>query len=116
MDDEEKFATMLAKRLELRGCTCMVCYDGTSAIDRISQHNTTFTLILLDLQLPDLYGTQVLARIKSINPAIPVLILTGHGTEKDHRECMNLGAHKFIHKPLDINTLLTLLNQIKGTP
>jgi len=113
IDDEVKFADMLAKRLELRGCSKAVCYDGQSALDWVRAHADGISLILLDLRLPDLYGTEVLTGIKNMNPAIPVIILTGHGTEKDRLECERLGAYRFIHKPPNIDELMTILEHIK---
>ena len=114
IDDEQRYADMLARRLALRGCVCEVCYNGRDAIRIVKQKK--FSLIVLDLQLPDLYGTDVLRKIKAINAEIPVVILTGHGTEKDREECMTQGAHAFIHKPLDIEDLLALLGQIGKMP
>lgn len=110
IDDEQRYADMLAKRLALRGCACEVCYNGQDAIHVVKQKK--FFLIVLDLQLPDVYGTEVLRKIKEIKPEIPVVILTGHGTEKDREECMAQGAYAFMHKPLDIEELLSLLGQI----
>jgi DNA-binding NtrC family response regulator len=113
IDDEEKFAAMLAKRIELRGCHTKVCHDGKTALQWIENHLGSITLILLDLQLPDMYGTQVLKCIKKINPAIPVAIMTGHGSEKDQKESELLGAFKFMHKPIDIGKLMTILEHIR---
>ncbi len=116
IDDEEKFADMLAKRIELRGCTCEVCHDGTSALSFIRDHADRISLILLDLLLPDRYGTEVLTDIRNINPSIPVIILTGHGSGKDRDHCERLGAWQFIHKPLDIDDLMTIFKRIKEIP
>ncbi len=113
VDDEIKFADMLAKRISLRGCSNAVCYDGNSALSWVKKNADRVSLILLDLRLPDLYGTKVLMGIKNINPAIPVIILTGHGTEKDRVLCEKLGAYRFIHKPLDIDELMTILEHIR---
>ena len=113
IDDEKKFATMLAKRIELRGCNCEICYDGKTAIDWIKKNADSVTLILLDLQLPDIYGTQVLTMIKEINSTIPVIILTGHGTEQDRQQCDELGAYMFMHKPLSIDKLMSIVEHIK---
>jgi len=115
IDDEKKFAVMLSKRIKLRGCSCEICYTGKTAIDWIEKYSDSVTLILLDLQLPDIYGTQVLTMIKEINPSIPVIILTGHGTEPDRQQCEKLGAYMFIHKPLSIDQLMNILEQIKET-
>ena len=116
IDDEKKFAAMLAKRIGLRGYNSEMCYDGRTALQWIKEHSDCVGLILLDLQLPDMYGTEVLTGIKKINPAIPVLILTGHGTEQDQQKCELLGAYMFIHKPLNINELMAIMESIKGAP
>jgi DNA-binding NtrC family response regulator len=112
VDDEKRFADMLARRLSLRGCTCYVCYSGQEALDIVKRKD--FSLILLDLNLPDIYGTEVLKRLKK-NPAeIPVIILTGHGTEDDRRECMRYGAYEFMQKPAGIDKLMDIFAEIKG--
>jgi DNA-binding NtrC family response regulator len=104
---------MLAKRLNLRGCHCDVCYNGRQALELVSRKK--FFLILLDLHLPDIYGIEVLKGIRLVSPLTPVVILTGHGTDKDHRACMKEGAYAFLHKPLGIDELISLLAQIEET-
>jgi DNA-binding response OmpR family regulator len=111
VDDEKRFANMLAKRLILRGCHCEVCYNGQQALDLVAQKD--FFLILLDLHLPDIYGTEVLRRIKKMDSKTPVIVVTGHGTEKDRKACMHQGAYAFVHKPLGIDDLMAMLGRIE---
>jgi len=111
VDDERRYADMLAKRLGLRGLTCEVRYDGQTAIAAVAE--VPFPAVILDLRLPDLYGTEVLREIKDCRPETTVIILTGHGTEKDKKACLALGAHAFMNKPLDIDRLLTIMAAIK---
>ena len=113
VDDEQRYADMLARRLALRGLTCKVCYDGQSAIDVVAQEH--FPMVLLDLRLPDLYGTEVLVQIKTYRPESVVVILTGHGTEKDREVCMSRGAHFFMNKPVDIDQLVVIMTGIKAS-
>jgi DNA-binding response OmpR family regulator len=110
VDDEQRFADMLAKRLNLRGCDCRVCYNGRDALSILKKEN--FSLVILDLHLPDLYGSEVLRRMKKISAEIPVIILTGHGTEKDRQECLKIGAFDFMQKPLVIENLMAILAQV----
>ena len=114
VDDEQRYADMLARRLELRELRCKVCYDGGTAVKMVAQE--PFRMVILDLQLPDLYGTEVLTQIKTTRPETAVIILTGHGTEQDRRQCMARGAHSFMNKPLDIDRLVAIMAQIKGMP
>ena len=111
VDDEKRFANMLAKRLTLRGCHCEVCYNGQQALDLVAQKD--FFLILLDLHLPDIYGIKVLMRIKEMDSKTPVIIVTAHGTEKDRKACMQQGAYAFVHKPLGIDDLMAMLDRIE---
>ncbi len=111
VDDERRYADMLAKRLRLRGLTCKVRYDGKTAIDIVAQEH--FSMVILDLRLPDLYGTKVLAQIKRCRPETMVIILTAHGTKKDRVACMAGGAHSFMNKPLDIDRLVAMMARIK---
>ncbi len=101
---------MLARRLGLRRLVCEVRYDGRTALELLAQKG--IPVVILDLQLPDLYGVEVLRRIKARHPETEVVILTGHGTEEDRKACMALGARTFINKPLDINHLLDIMCQI----
>ena len=114
IDDEAKFADMLSRRLSLRGITCRACYDGLSGLQWIRDNPGAATLVLLDLKLPDIYGTEVLARVKESDPAIPVFIITGHGTSEDEKACLALGAAEFIHKPVSIEKITTLLTHARG--
>jgi DNA-binding NtrC family response regulator len=111
VDDERRFADMLARRLSLRGCDCEVCYRGRDALNILKRRN--FDLVLLDLHLPDIYGTEVLTRIKEIDSGTPVIVVTGHGTEKDRKDCTRQGAYAFLHKPLGIVTLMSIVERLK---
>jgi DNA-binding NtrC family response regulator len=111
VDDEQRYAEMLAKRLTLRDLICETCHDGCSAIAVLKQR--TFSLVILDLRLPDIYGIDVLAQIKQMRPKTAVIVLTGHGTEKDREHCMAQGAHAFMHKPLDIGRLMAIVAQLE---
>ncbi|BBO71848.1 hypothetical protein DSCA_57780 [Desulfosarcina alkanivorans] len=111
VDDEHRYADMLARRLGLRSLACKVCYDGRTAIDMVEAE--TFSAVILDLRLPDLYGTEVLTRIMRCRPETEVVILTGHGTEKDREQCLARGASSFMNKPVDIDRLVAMLARIK---
>jgi two-component system, OmpR family, response regulator len=112
VDDERRYADMLARRLGLRGLTCEVCYDGKTAVDIVARE--FFPLVILDLRLPDIYGIEVLTQIKRCRPATVVIILTGHGTDKDREQCLARGAHAFMNKPLEIERLMAIVARIRG--
>jgi len=109
IDDERTFADTLAKRLSVRGIDCAVAYDGRAGLALVESN--TYTGVVLDLRLPDLDGSVVLRRIMDLHPDLPVVILTGHGTDADEQECMKNGATAFLHKPVDLTQLVQLFTQ-----
>ena len=109
VDDEREFVQALSERLMLRDMGSAVAYDGESALDLISTDEPE--VMVLDLKMPGIDGIEVLRRVKETRPGVQVIILTGHGTEKDREICMQLGAFAYLHKPVDIDTLSKTIRQ-----
>lgn len=103
VDDEEEFVHTLAERLALRGYATRIAGDGESGINMVSHE--TVDVVLLDLMMPGLSGLDTLKQLKNMNQALPVILLTGHGSTKDAMAGMRIGAFDFLIKPLDINEL-----------
>ena len=76
VDDEQRYADMLARRLGLRRLNCKVCYDGRTAIEIIE--GEPFPVVILDLRLPDIYGTEVLTDGKWIEIGKELTQVYGH--------------------------------------
>jgi DNA-binding response OmpR family regulator len=112
VDDEPVFAETLAKRLRLRGFECAIAHDGNAALR--AHAGGAFRAILLDLRLPDLSGLEVLKRVKRREPGVPVIIITAHGTDRDEKECRAAGACEFLSKPVDIDALVSRLDEHRG--
>ena len=104
VDDEHEFITTLAERLELRGITPRVAFDGESALAAVAQEEPQ--VVVLDVLMPGIKGLEVLERVKRSNPRVQVLLLTGHGSTRDGIEGMRLGAFDYMMKPLNIDTLI----------
>ena len=103
VDDEKDFVLTLSERLEMRDMAPAVAYDGEQALDILKEKEPE--VIVLDLKMPGIDGIEVLRRVKKEHPAVEVIILTGHGSEKDRELCMQLGAFAYLEKPVDIETL-----------
>ncbi|MBE1424138.1 DNA-binding response OmpR family regulator [Desulfomicrobium macestii] len=104
IDDEEAFVTTLQERLEMRGFSAKVALDGQSGLDMIAEDPPD--VIVLDLRMPGISGVEVLRRIRKQWPGLPVIMLSGHGSDMDFETCVHLGAAMYHKKPLDINTLI----------
>jgi two-component system response regulator CpxR len=103
VDDEREFVLTLSERLQLRNMGSAVVHDGESALTLIDEDEPE--VIVLDLKMPGIDGLEVLKRVKATRPAIEVIVLTGHGSETDRRQCMALGAYAYMQKPVDIDDL-----------
>ncbi|BDQ37134.1 hypothetical protein SYK_14940 [Pseudodesulfovibrio nedwellii] len=103
VDDEREFVQTLSERLMMRDMGSAVVYDGESALNLVQEDEPE--VMILDLKMPGIDGIEVLRRVKSDHPNIQVIILTGHGSEKDRQICMELGAFAYLHKPVDIDIL-----------
>ncbi|MBT8762777.1 response regulator [Desulfohalobiaceae bacterium Ax17] len=103
VDDEREFVQTLSERLLMRDMGSAVVYDGEQALKFVQSEEPE--VIVLDLKMPGINGIEVLRRIKKTHPNIEVIILTGHGSEKDRQTCMELGAFAYLQKPVDIELL-----------
>ena len=113
IDDEEAFVTTLQERLELRGLNARVALDGRTGLQMIEADPPD--VVVLDLRMPGISGTDVLRRIRAQWPGMPVIMLSGHGSDQDFESCMNLGASVYHKKPLDIAVLLeSILSVVQG--
>jgi len=109
VDDEVAFVNTLAQRLRMRKLLVDTVYDGEQALSYIKQVEPD--VIVLDLKMPGLHGIEVLREIKKIKREIQVIILTGHGTDKDEEEARKLGGFDFLRKPADIDLLLAKIKE-----
>lgn len=109
VDDEREFVQTLSERLMMRDMGSAVVFDGESALNLVKDDEPE--VMILDLKMPGIDGIEVLRRVKQTNPNIEVIILTGHGSEKDREVCMQLGAFDYLHKPVDIDVLSETLKR-----
>lgn len=109
VDDEREFVQTLSERLLLRDMTSAVTYDGESALNIVDEDEPE--VMILDLKMPGIDGIEVLKKVKATKPEIEVIILTGHGSEADKKECMDLGAFAYLQKPVDIDVLSDTLKK-----
>jgi DNA-binding response OmpR family regulator len=104
VDDEEEFVETLADRLELRDMEAGAVFNGEQALEAVKKEEPD--VIVLDVKMPGMDGIEALRRIKKAYPNVEVIILTGHGTEKDEEAARHLGAFDYIKKPADIDFLV----------
>jgi DNA-binding NtrC family response regulator len=104
IDDERSVRSSLAETLSLEGYEVEQASDGLAGWELISQGQ--FDLVFSDIKMPRMDGMELLTRVQEVQPELPVIMISGHGTEELAMEATRLGAFDFVHKPPDLNRLL----------
>jgi len=105
VDDEKELAQTISERLINRDVGTYAVHDGQQALNLIASDDSRPDVMVLDLRMPGMDGIEVLRKTKEIKSNIEIIILTGHGTQKDREICMELGAFAYLQKPVDIEEL-----------
>jgi DNA-binding NtrC family response regulator len=112
VDDEVGFAEVIRKRMAKRGVLVEIAGGGTEAIQLLRSND--FHVAILDLKMEDMDGIEVLKIFKKMVPRMPVIMLTGHGSESSAREGMQLGAFDYLTKPCELEDLLKKISDAAG--
>ena len=113
VDDEEEFVKSLSERLHIREMNSDLAFNGEQALELVSDEVPD--VMVLDLRMPGIDGMEVLRRVKKSYPEVQVIILTGHGSDKDEAEARKLGAFAYLQKPADLDTLVDTLKRAYRT-
>lgn len=109
VDDEEEFVKALAERLEIRGIRAEVAFNGEQGLQSVRVSSPD--VMVLDLKMPGIDGLEVLRRVMKSHPEVRVIVLTGHGSERDREVATRTGAFDYLHKPVDIRDLIDVINR-----
>ena len=108
-DDEKNIREGLAEALSLDGYRALPAADGEEALALVESADAD--LVITDLRMPKLGGTDVLNHVVSRYPGLPVIVLTGHGTIEDAVVAMRAGAFDFLTKPVNLDHLSLLVKR-----
>ena len=121
VEDDEGHARLIERNIRRAGISNMVRHflDGTSALEYIFNGHDGPTLngpalILLDLNLPDMSGIDILAKIKSA-PQLkrtPVVVLTTTDDKAEIQRCYDLGCNVYVTKPVDYESFADAIRQL----
>lgn len=103
VDDEVAIQRAVGQLLRARGYEVDVAGTGTQALELFAAR--TPTLIILDLGLPDLEGTEVCRQIRTLSK-VPIIVLSARGAEADKVNALDLGADDYVTKPFGTEELL----------
>lgn len=112
IEDEQKLLESLETMLEAFGFKTISSATGTGGLELLAQSHKDISLILCDINLPDINGYEVLGKVKSskLFYKIPFIFLTAYADEKDVRTGMDLGADDYLTKPFTSKQLIKTIS------
>jgi CheY-like chemotaxis protein len=121
IEDDEGHARLIEKNIRRAGISNTLCHflNGTDALGYLFNHpegpvRNGPALVLLDLNLPDMSGTDILARIKNDEQLrrTPVVVLTTTDDRGEIQRCYDLGANVYITKPVNYESFADAIRQL----
>ena len=109
IDDDADLVSLLTDNLQLEGFSPSPAYNGEDGLLKLSQEN--FDLVILDVMMPGMKGTEVLAKIRE-HSHIPVIMLTARGDPADRIIGLELGADDYVPKPFTPRELVARIRAI----
>ncbi|MFT3866872.1 MAG: PAS domain S-box protein [Nibricoccus sp.] len=109
VDDEETVREVMARILASLGYTVILAVDGQDGVEQFRMNHQFLKLVLLDLTMPKLDGSQAFAAIRGIDADVPVMLMSGYSEQEATALFSGQGLAGFIQKPFDVATLRRLL-------
>ncbi len=114
IDDEKEICESIKMILEYEDYDVSYSTKATDCLDRLSEKK--FSALLLDIQMPEMSGFEVIKKVKAKYPNISVVIISAHGSLENAIKATKLGAFDFIEKPIDRDKLLiSIRNAVEQT-
>ena len=110
VDDNNDLAEGMSDLLDTLGYHVAVANDGFAAVSLVEKDS--FDIALMDIKMPGMNGVDAFKKIKEINPRIEVIMMTGYSDEELIKEALLEGACEVMSKPIEIDRLLVLIEDI----
>ena len=98
VDDDEVVGRSIHRVLEQKGYKVREAMSGQEALDEFDHQ--AYDLVFTDIRMPGMDGLEVASRLKKAHPEVPVVIVTGYGSEANERRAAAAGVAGFLRKPL----------------
>jgi DNA-binding NtrC family response regulator len=113
VEDDQAMAQMCAKLIRRRGHTAQIAESSHQALAILRGAND-IDIVISDVQMPQMSGIQLLARLRALHVTIPIILMTGYTQILNASQALDLGASDYIVKPFDADALLGTLERATG--
>jgi len=104
IDDDQHIRMTLSGILKIKGYETFTATKGSDGLEKIKEYQ--MNMVIIDLNLPDMSGLDVLSRMKELNPLLEAVILTGNASIDSAIDATNKGAFSYLLKPYDMDQVL----------
>jgi len=112
VDDNPHMCSLLADTLEVFDYKGIAAKDGEEALHRLGEDS--FDMVITDLRMPRMGGMDLLRTIKDSFPDLPVVVITGFGTDSSKSDALSSHADDFLSKPFKVDEIQKLLKKHLG--
>jgi DNA-binding NtrC family response regulator len=109
IDDDPEMLDLARFHLEKNGYDVACAETGAQGLRLVAEHH--HEVVLTDLKLPDIYGIELVAKLKEASPATEVIMITGYGAVTEAIEATKAGAFYFMEKPVEFEELMALIER-----
>jgi len=110
VDDEKGFVEVISKRLSKKGFDVTKAFSGPEALQ--AMRKADFDVVVLDLKMEEMDGMEIFKILGKMAPGLPVIMLTGHGSEASAGECVKSGVTEYLTKPCDFEEFVGKIRQV----
>jgi two-component system nitrogen regulation response regulator NtrX len=110
IDDDPEIRNMLSSVLEEEGYSIEAVGDGKSALKKCEK--LPFDIALIDVELPDTKGTELLTQLKAIQPKMIRIVITGHPSIETAIKSVNERADGYLLKPFNMDNLREMIKKL----
>jgi DNA-binding response OmpR family regulator len=110
VEDDQAMAQMCAKLIRRRGHLAIVAHTCQEAVHIVSAFDD-IDIVVSDIQMPEMSGIQLLARLRAMNQTLPVVLMTGYGHTVSSAQVLAMGAADYLIKPFEPDTFLACLER-----
>jgi DNA-binding NtrC family response regulator len=110
VDDEERISSLLAKRFVMENYSCIIANTSKEALHHF--YKNQFSLVICDVKMPQMDGLELLRKMKAFDPDMMMIMMTGYPDIDIVIKAMRMGAHDFLVKPFDLESMVSSVRTI----
>ena len=114
IEDQEDLAELYESSLKKAGYKVRNAFTGEEGIAEFRAGGAD--VVLLDMTLPEMHGTQVLGEIRNLNASVPIIVITAEASEQLREQCERLGVQDYLAKPVNYDAMLAAIKLALETP